>query len=221
MLTCTYLASYTRGRPPLVQSPPQQPELGAQLSPQWIPSGLAVVQQETAHNQRPDRGGTKSTADASSRNSPVPSTDIAGQYHGPSSPITFLDRAWKRLRKSHLSASLRNVPHDAVIEGSSWTIEDVDARRTLGNIFDVLPEQEALLLVEKYFQVSTPLFHFLHQGSVKEWVTTLYRSRIDGISYLQSLKHGNITILLMIFAAATFDPTAYAPNTGQLPNCLK
>lgn len=66
-------------------------------------------------------------------------------------------------------------------------------------------EQHARELVAKYFDFSTVFFQFLHRCTVEEWLNVFYNELHENRTPNGSLSTRKITVLLMIFAAASFD----------------
>lgn len=188
------MAAYTRGRPPTIIPAPliaslQEPPAGAFSLPNHSLSALHnSAQFVTVHSSR--------------NNSPVPSADIGGQYHGPSSPITFLERAWKRFKQHHISTIANSLEKETPTTKFTVSVGDKPYPEFSGEAFCLPAEEYARQLVNKYFDISTPFYRFLHQGSVERWIGTLYQQRPnDGP---RSLSTGKLTVLLMMFAEATF-----------------
>jgi hypothetical protein len=60
-------------------------------------------------------------------------------------------------------------------------------------------------LVRRYFEISTPFYRFLHQGTVESWIDTLYGYTA---ATKRPLSTGKIRIVLRMFAEVTL----YAAN---------
>lgn len=194
-LSCEYLAIYTRGRAPLIQTPLNPSQNEPPPTTPWLPTETSAV------------AGQGYTANISSRNSPVPSADVGGQYHGPSSTITFLDRAWRRFNQSHVSTSSRDIEKRTSNEKSRLISGDSQHLRLSDDTCSMPPKQCASRLVAKYFDISTPFFHFLHRGTIEDWVEKLYQFPDHGQTSQGQLSTNKVTVLLMMFTTATFDQT--------------
>jgi hypothetical protein len=73
--------------------------------------------------------------------------------------------------------------------------------------FHMPPESDAHALVERYFELSTPFFQFLHRPTVKSLVDELYKQTNGRQTTQGALSQQKVTLLLMIFAVATLDDT--------------
>ncbi|EXJ80154.1 hypothetical protein A1O1_08296 [Capronia coronata CBS 617.96] len=130
----------------------------------------------------------------SSRNSPEPAqTDLEGHYVGPSSGVSFLLRALKKLHE--------NVSRTSQTQNSSSIFSFGDAPLPRYDpYFLVLPtRQEARVLVRRYFDFAFPTHRFLHQQTVEMWLEGFY----DSIQHPKPLGSGEREIravLLMVLA---------------------
>ncbi|RFU33821.1 hypothetical protein B7463_g2490, partial [Scytalidium lignicola] len=204
-LPCRYLALYTRGRPPEVCSPLNPSQTESQLTPSWIPSSSISVVNQVSPGPPPSSldydEDAVGAANPSSRGSPVPSADIGGQYHGPSSPITFLERAWKRFKQNHIPTAPGTAEDDAAAERSIWAPDDTQFSQLSDSIFNIIPtKQHASQLVAK----------------VNEWIETLYQQPRNSKTAQEILSCSKITVLLMMFATATFDLLEEAYHESNL-----
>ncbi|OAL19671.1 hypothetical protein AYO22_09543 [Fonsecaea multimorphosa] len=152
-----------------------------------------------------EHSGSGHPAHISSRNSPVPSANIGGQYHGPSSPITFLERAWKRIRENHASSMSKTLDKEMSAEQSILVTGDGQGLRLSDELFYMPSKSQAYELVGRYFDISTPFFQFLHRGTVTSLIETLYQQGGEQQTAHQLISQSQVTLLLMIFAAATFE----------------
>ena len=211
-LPCEYNAAYSRGLPPAPlpasnsgkyvtehrfqgtgRASSDSRSRGSMANPTTLRSGGS--QPENMDHQ-PD--------DVSLRASPEPgSTDFEGNYLGPASGVSFINRVWSRLhqeRKTH-------IPDDLLIESSSNTAvlmfgdkayyqpEDPD--------FDLPPLDVALELVAIYFDFSMVTYRFLHRGSVEAWVKQIYKNNISISNPPVGIMVARTAIILMIFAVST------------------
>ncbi|KAH8807373.1 fungal-specific transcription factor domain-containing protein [Xylogone sp. PMI_703] len=210
-LPCRYLALYTRGRLPPVCLPLDPSQTENQPTLPWIPSGSISVANQVSPNSPPSSLDCDEDAigvtNPSSRGSPVPSADIGGEYHGPSSPITFLERAWKRFKQNHISSAPSTAEDEAADERLIKAPGDAFPQLSDGIVNIIPTEQHATQLVTKYFDISNYLFIFLHRNRVSEWVEALYQQPRNSKTARKFLSCSKTTVLLMIFATTTSDLT--------------
>ncbi|KAJ5354553.1 hypothetical protein N7541_005597 [Penicillium brevicompactum] len=138
----------------------------------------------------------------SSRHSPEPgSTDLEGNYLGPSSGVSFINRVWSRLHQDetrypgeHQYESSQNTA--VFMFGDKPYVHSPEAEFTLPSL------EKALELVGIYFDFSMVTYRFIHRGNVEEWTRQVYQHNIS----LANLPIGNMVartaIVLMIFAVS-------------------
>lgn len=132
------------------------------------------------------------SAAQSSRNSPEPSqTDLQGHYVGPSSGVSFLLRAQKRL---HKIVSLSS-------NSSIFTFGDSPLPEFDSSFFVLPPKERARLLVARYFDFAVPTHRYLHRPTVEGWVEELYGNL--GTLRDRSGERGKRAVTFMVFAQAS------------------
>lgn len=151
----------------------------------------------------------------SRRNSPEPgSTDLEGNYLGPSSGVSFINRVWSRLHQDETQ-----IPNDLQNESSKNTAVFMFGDKPYSQCQDIhfpLPSYEnAMELVSVYFDFSMVTYRFLHRGSVEKWVKQVYENRTS----VANLPEGNMiartAIILMIFAVGTVHKAPEIQEDGQ------
>lgn len=194
---CEYNADYNRGKLPTVpiSQPPAAPEGNDQQrqltfagesagSPPLPQPPLAPSLNVPASNPRGNNG--------SSRASPEPhQTDLEGHYVGPSSGVSFLSRAQRKLY-NHLSLPL-NTP--------IFTFGDAPLPSCEPNLMILPLRSEADSLVARYFDFAFPTHRFLHQQQIQSWVGQFY----DSVLRSETVDHGmrgKWAVVLMVFAQA-------------------
>lgn len=195
---CEYNADYNRGKLPTVpiSQPPAAPESNDQQPQQLTFAGesagspplpqppLAQSLNVPPSNPRGNNG--------SSRASPEPhQTDLEGHYVGPSSGVSFLSRAQRKLY-NHLSLPL-NTP--------IFTFGDAPLPSCEPNLMILPLRSEADSLVARYFDFAFPTHRFLHQQQIQSWVGQFY----DSVLRSETVDHGmrgKWAVVLMVFAQA-------------------
>jgi hypothetical protein len=132
------------------------------------------------------------SAAQSSRNSPEPSqTDLQGHYVGPSSGVSFLLRAQKRL---HKIVSLS--PNSSIFTFGDSPLPEFDS-----SFFVLPPKERARELVARYFDFAVPTHRYLHKPTVEEWVEELYGNL--GTLKDRGGERGKRAVTFMVFAQAS------------------
>lgn len=200
-LDCSYDSQYLRGRPP---TPPSS-----------TPEGNRV-------GSEADSRGQSAAANADSldyphshpRSSPEPdSSDIHGQYVDPTCGLSFLQRAQSRLRQTN-AADATNQPerwNQPLTNAGDKPLLDPSPERydpKYGITSHARPElpggANASELLDLYFDVCISTYKPLHRPTVELWFQTATSNMAQGLPISQNLGHAEVSILLSVFAIATF-----------------
>ncbi|OAP56571.1 hypothetical protein AYL99_08683 [Fonsecaea erecta] len=100
-------------------------------------------------------------------------------------------------------------------EPSILVTVDGQELRLSDEVFYMPSRPQAHQLVRSYFDISTPFFQFLHLGTVTSLVESLYQQVAEQQAAREAISQSQITLLLMIFAAATFDDTGETSSTNS------
>ncbi|OLN81311.1 Activator of stress genes 5 [Colletotrichum chlorophyti] len=215
-LTCVYDAKYSRGRPP---TPPPStvwsagtsrlaPGSGSEEPPAVYPTTEAAGHTMTATTApaRSLRGQVRESQGPASRASPeLGMAEIQGQIFDPTSGVTFLHRAWKRLSKhdtnivpDDMNASTENQPLMLAGDKPLPPITDEDVANL--SLPDSTELQDLLAL---YFDVCIATYRVLHRPSVESWLRTM----VDNLRHEKPVWHdigrGKASIVLTALAVAT------------------
>ncbi|KAJ5105353.1 hypothetical protein NUU61_002700 [Penicillium alfredii] len=208
-LPCKYNAAYSRGLPP---EPP--PASSRSFSTSAVRRESGDARQSNSPRSRSIRASTQDDqhqsllrqrpAVSSPRTSPEPgSTDFEGNYLGPASGVSFINRVWSRLHQDETT----HIPDELQRESSRNTAVFMFGDKPYSDYQEAeftLPSfDKSLELVGIYFDFSIVTYRFLHRGSVEEWVKYVYRNNIS----LANPPVGNMVartaIVLMVFAVST------------------
>ncbi|KAH7021403.1 fungal-specific transcription factor domain-containing protein [Microdochium trichocladiopsis] len=170
-ITCVYDASYSRGRPPT----PQPPTSSSRTAPYEYVASTSSGASSEARNAI---GSHSESMGPASRASPeLGMTEIGGQVFDPTSGMTFLHRAWKRLAKpSRADAPLGTTAQSA---SSDQHARPPEARPPPNLSEDdmyrlSLPSHEEMRrLMALYFDVCIATYRILHRPSVEEWARSI------------------------------------------------
>lgn len=131
--------------------------------------------------------------------------DLEGHYVGPSSGVAFLLRVQKRLHEN-----LRFSPSELIFNFGDAPFPNCDPQ------FLVLPPiDEALVLVNRYFEFSFPTHRFLHQATVEQWVHLFY-SGIQGVN--DNVSRAIKALILMVIAQGKQNSSGMETTAGQSVN---
>jgi hypothetical protein len=193
---CLFEASYTRGKartpPPAVQNASEQVNGTA--------SREDVRRLRMMDSPLPAHG-------VISRASPeVELADLEGQFIDPTSGLSFLHRAWKRLASQKQNKSSKS---STPLQKRSGTAQPL--MRAGDRPFDVkldiplvIPgKAKALELVHFYFDTCVVTYRCLHQQTVIEWANTMVASIDQGKPIHYGTGYAEAALLLTIFAIAS------------------
>ena len=228
-LPCQYNAAYSRGLPPdpLPATEDATPSPG--ISARRRPSETGRLSSDSIAREGTTTGFATATATdtfshqhafanqrhLSRRNSPEPgSTDFEGNYLGPASGVSFINRVWSRLHQDETQ-----IPNELQNESSKNTAVFMFGDKPYSQCQDIhfpLPSFEnAMELVAIYFDFSMVTYRFLHRASVEKWVKQVYENHTS----VANLPAGNMVartaIVLMIFAVSTVHKTPEVQEDGQ------
>ncbi|TEA18079.1 Activator of stress genes 1 [Colletotrichum sidae] len=219
-LTCVYDAKYSRGRPP---TPPPSSSAawpsGSTTTSLGPPSGSeeppAMYQttegeEQTASVPAPSlssqRGQVRDSQGPASRASPeLGMAEIQGQVFDPTSGVTFLHRAWKRLSRhdsnivpDEVNASTEGQPLMLAGDKPLPTITDEE----VANIS--LPDSRELQdLLALYFDVCIATYRVLHRPSVEAWLRIMVNNLQQTKPIWTEIGRGKTSIVLTALAVAT------------------
>jgi hypothetical protein len=209
-LLCEYNASYSRGKPP---TPP--PASVAATNPRVYDS--PIVRQSSP---RPitDTNGPHSPSNehylapisssahaqnVSSRNSPEPGAiDFEGNYLGPSSGISFLSRAWRRLHEDSKLSIPAGLQNELSQNGSVFNFGDRPFSAS-ANPDVVLPSRQiAADLITMYFDLAVVTYRVLHRGTLEAWLSDLYDIGDPLKTRIKRSTAGRAAVVFSVFAVA-------------------
>lgn len=201
--TCVYSAQYTRGRPPT-------PRLSTTPS---STSGLQISFHKVQDTHRAGKDGglpereTQSVLPGQSappsRASPeLGMAEIQGQVFDPTSGLTFLHRAWKRLAvhgaRITPEAGRASVDSQHITMAGDRALPSTDETEPF-----YLPEpHENKVLLDLYFDVCIATYRILHRPSVELWLTTVEGNLRDGNPVWHGIGPAKAAIVLVALAIA-------------------
>lgn len=229
---CTYNAQYARGAavppspartPGSVATHPSpavgrvQPNRPNPTFPSEQSQVAALTAELSEYAAAPVAASLDPSVPPSRRISPEPgaATNVAGQYHGPTSAHSFLGRAWRRFDHGHAQPSIPPQP-DTDTAASSTSIFSFGDRMVpdVGGTFSWPHHVLARDLVQRYFEFAAPTYRVLHRATVASWVTQIYEEQ-QGVQQTLSPKRipaAAQAVILMIFATASMFSTDMEGN---------
>lgn len=117
-------------------------------------------------------------------------TGLHGQYIGPASGVSFLQRVQKRLGEATSFSHPDNI----------FTFGDPPFDQTDTDLFScmMLPQEVAQQLIDRYFDFAMPTYRFLHRPTIQAWFTELY-STFGAMRDKQGAS-AKIALILMVLA---------------------
>lgn len=211
-LPCKYNAAYSRGLPPdpLPASPSPHFAVNRRHASETV-GGCTFTspdRQDNARGLAVDNGSLLLNQNQqhllSSRNSPEPgSTDFEGNYLGPASGVSFINRVWSRLHQDGTT----HYPDELQNESSRNTAVFMFGDKPYSNFHEAeftLPSLEkALELVGIYFDYSMVTYRFVHRGNVEEWTRQVYQNSISPSNLPVGNMVARTAIVLIIIAVST------------------
>jgi hypothetical protein len=146
----------------------------------------------------------------SSRNSPEPgSTDFEGNYIGPASGVSFINRVWSRLHQDERAQIPDALQNESSTNTGVFMFGDKPYSHSQDVHFDLPSYETAMELITVYFDFSMVTYRFLHRGCVEKWVNQVYENHISMSNLPGGIMVARTAIVLMIFAVSTLhkEPT--------------
>ncbi|KAL4797672.1 hypothetical protein BDV19DRAFT_377475 [Aspergillus venezuelensis] len=232
-LHCEYNAAYSRGLPP--KPLPAPASVAARYSRNRSASHASISQSPGSHRSVQVRDSPRTTTrtprsqvsrasmEVSQRNSPDPvATDFEGNYLGPASGVSFLNRVWRRLHQDETSAVPGEVQSESYPKNTSVFMHGDKPYADYRDAGFILPPfEKALELVSRYFDYAMVTYRFLHKGSVEEWLGQVYRHNVSSSNPPTGPLVARTSIILMIFAGNRAESSSeserwYAASKGML-----
>ncbi|KAH7071537.1 fungal-specific transcription factor domain-containing protein [Paraphoma chrysanthemicola] len=221
-LDCQYEAVYSRGRPPPPARRADRPSIESSNSPQSSivhhRSPISSVQSDSAFSSqyrtelpRPSTasfpvmasklpGVPEGIPEAPSRGSP--GLEVAGQFSDPTSGLSFLHRAWRRIS---------NNENSQVMAGQAGTGEDHQLLIRAGDKpfakssrMQMPSLSRGQDLLELYFNVCIATYRLLHRPSVEGWCTTVFENAQSGKPLTFDIGSAKACVVLSVLAVASF-----------------
>ncbi|CAG7978693.1 unnamed protein product [Penicillium olsonii] len=202
-LPCKYNAAYSRGLPP------EPLPASSRHAPDERRASDAEGGRNPSSGQDPTKNGGLLTRPnphhaASARTSPEPgSTDFEGNYLGPSSGVSFINRVWSRLHQDEAHYPGEHQDESSNKNTAVFMFGDKPYAHSQEAGF-ILPSLErALELVGIYFDFSMVTYRFIHRGNVESWTRQVYEQGISPTNLPAGNMVARTAIVLLLFAVST------------------
>lgn len=213
-IECSYDSQYLRGRPP---TPPSSTPEASTGDHSTLDPRPAAVSATAERHKLPLRH---------QQSSPEPeSSDVHGQYIDPTCGLSFLQRAQHRLKRQTSGGSASNPERwnqPLTTAGDKPLLGARDGSNAGYNshpLADLPSGANATELLELYFDVCISTYKPLHRPTVELWYQIATNNIANGLPISQGLGHAEASILLSIFAIATFHrqkSRGYADDVSSL-----
>lgn len=132
--------------------------------------------------------------------SPEGGSTFAGQYLGPTSPWSFLRRAWKRFEED--GTNINTAPSEEPAQsGAIFTYGDRQAAHVRLDKCHLPSRQTTSMLLQHYFDLAMPTYRFLHRATVSQWLEAFHEAEESRRETPQRFP-GREAVVLMVLATA-------------------
>lgn len=153
---------------------------------------------------RPQYQAARSGQPASPRHSPEPvATDFEGNYLGPASGVSFINRVWGRLHQDESAAIPDEVQDTPSRNTSVFKFGDTPYAEHERASFTLPPFARALEMIGSYFDYTIVTYRFLHRPSVEEWLQQIYEENVSTDRLPTGSMVARTSIVFMIFAVTS------------------
>lgn len=177
-----------------------QPRTASSVSPQGT---SAVTTSPSINGSLATETDTQPPRPASPEGS---STTVGGQYLGPTSPYTFLRRAWQRFEEDGTySKSFQSTSDEPNQGGSIFDFGDRQTGETQVTGFRLPEHSVTSEFMDRYFEGSMPTYRFLHGPTVIGWLNTYHRFEHLGPDRVSLMPERQAIVLIVLAISFLFD----------------
>ncbi|KAJ1333224.1 proline utilization trans-activator [Microdochium nivale] len=210
-IACIYDTRYSRGRPPTPQP------ASAEHRPDFtVGPGMATVFAAAPSRTRNAASVHPESMGPASRASPeLGMTEIGGQVFDPTSGMTFLHRAWRRLANpSHTGAPLSTPTARTTATTTTEGLVEQQHVRHAGHqpprrlseedlyCLTLPPHHEVVRSMALYFDVCMATYRVLHRPSVEDWVRSIELNINQGQPAWKDIGRPKAAIIFICLAVA-------------------
>jgi hypothetical protein len=225
-LLCQYDAVYSRGKPPL----PRRVEPTTDQPVDIVPEGSTASERQRLRDQAlPMLQPTAEQLDEPVVDVPSgrasPGLEIAGQFSDPTSGLSFLHRAWRRISNNE------NI--EVMVGQTGPPIEDNQLLACAGDKPLGKSDQRVALpslsrgkiLLELYFDVCIATYRILHKPSIEEWCAAVLTNQQSVRALSAEIGNAKASVVLAVLAIASFHEektkgdSSSSPGLANHPRC--
>ncbi|EED19183.1 C6 transcription factor, putative [Talaromyces stipitatus ATCC 10500] len=208
-LNCAYATKYARGRPPTPL--PLARQDGPTVARVTSTSSISDAGIERDSSGRIDRsvpnemttGRLPSSSNEAAPSRASPELEIEGQYFDPTSGLTFLHRAWRKLfaQKGEMAAHGSNeADKHQLLTCAGDRPFYLDEQGT-----ELIPDDmTARTLLSLYFDTCVVTYRIFHRQTVENWLEIFLKDREQNRQISYSLGNAKCAIILTVLAIAGF-----------------
>lgn len=191
-VNCQYDSAYRRGRPPT------PPTVGRQRHS--MSSAASTVRPTNPVGENTEVITTRSSSQGPSG---LETAEIEGQFFDPTSNLTFIHRAWKRLAQQNQQTD------SGLLTGS----ENLQPLMSAGDVPFTTKGDQSLLIVSQpaalelftyYFENCVVTYRILNHQYCRSWFDTVINNWHNGQPLETEIGHAKAAIILSILAIASF-----------------
>lgn len=123
-----------------------------------------------------------------------------GHYIGPSSGITFLNRAWRRLNREHIISTPAEAEQVIAQQTPIFTFRGSPFLTLRDESFNLPTQTRGRQLVARYFDDAVVTYRFLHRGTVDSWFTEIYEQNVVPYADVTESAARKAAVIFMIWA---------------------
>jgi hypothetical protein len=206
-LQCQYTVPYGRGLPPSPLPAPAAPEQQlinderAQSHVRLTIPSAPLRELGSGHGGLEEHTRLVQSQGPSSCNSPERGgTDLDGHYIGPSSGITFLNRAWRRLNHEHIISTPAEGEQDIAQQTPIFTFRGSPFLAPRDCSVNLPKQNRGRQLVARYFDDAVVTYRFLHRGTIDSWFTAIYGEEVVPFAKANESTARKAAVIFMIWA---------------------
>lgn len=145
-------------------------------------------------------------------------TEIEGQYFDPTSGLTFLHRAWKRL-SAQTGQDMPDLSNGAEKGQRLMTAGDKPFHSNTESPLPISDRHMTMKMLEIYFDVCIVTYRLLHRQTVSSWLDAVLSNSENNIPITHGIGHAKSAVVLTILAIVTLrrGKLREAPGDGTDP----
>ena len=144
--------------------------------------------------------------------------DFEGNYIGPSSGISFLSRAWRRLNEDYGSTVPTGVQHESPQNVSVFSFGDRPFAASSASDITLPDRQTAAELIAMFFDYAVVTYRLLHRETLERWLMDLYEIGEDLSNRMPTSNAGRAAVVFVVFALARLHQESRSSAQSEVSN---